>query len=279
MLPDLLVIGAMKSGTTSLWASLARHQQVHMAARKEVRFFDRDDRFARGAGWCAEQFAGATGEHRAVGEATPSYSRWPQWLDVPARAASVVPGARLLYILRDPVERARSHYLHLRGIGLEDLPFGRAVRERRTYVDTGRYAMQLDRWLQHYPQDRVLLLTTEQLRDQPTATLAGVHAFLGLAGPALVAMAPLHVTDDAVRQRPAVHRLKRTSPCRRLIDTAPPSLRPALRTLDPVLRHRPAAAGADLALELRAVLGDLLRDDVARLHPRMPAGWDGWGLA
>jgi hypothetical protein len=106
-LPNFLIVGAMKSGTTSLARYLGAHPQAYVAPEKEINFFERGYVWNRGVDWYASRFEGA-GDALAVGEASPSYMYWPTAIE---RMASVVPDARLIALLRDPVERAYSHYL------------------------------------------------------------------------------------------------------------------------------------------------------------------------
>src|ERR687891_2907647 len=111
MLPNLLIIGAQKWGTTSLHAYLDLHPDVHMSAEKELDFFIADRGWRNGPDWYARRFR----DDAAVrGEASPNYTAWPVWDGVPERAASLVRGARLVYLVRDPIERLESHYLQRR---------------------------------------------------------------------------------------------------------------------------------------------------------------------
>ena len=111
-LPDFMLIGAMKSGTTTLHAYLSRHPGLFLCTPKEPGFFSRDERYARGLDWYRELFTDAQPE-QLCGEASTCYSRWPHFENAAPRIAADVPGAKLLYITRDPVERAYSHYRHL----------------------------------------------------------------------------------------------------------------------------------------------------------------------
>lgn len=206
VLPDFIIIGAQRSGTTYLYdALLGPH--VMGAVRKEVHFFDRE--FHRGPGRYRSAFPlrstvrrrSASEAGAVVGEATPYYLAHPA---VPARAASVVPGARLIVLLRDPVERAFSHYQHSRRLGFENLPFDEALRcepqrlegeeamlmsrpryrsaalERHSYATRGLYARQLRRWLEHYPREQLLVLSSEELFADANTVLRRVEHFLGV---------------------------------------------------------------------------------------------------
>ncbi len=176
----------MKAGTTTLAGLLASHPDVFIFPDKEVHFFDRH--FDRGVDWYREQFGGATTE-RAVGEATGAYMRKDE---VVARMASVVPEAKLLAVLRDPVDRAYSHYWMLRskwGIGHT---FEELVREeiagRRLppplsharLLDFGRYVPQLESLCAHFPRESLHVLLFEDLTDDRADSYAGVCRFIGV---------------------------------------------------------------------------------------------------
>src|SRR4051812_3312851 len=106
-LPNLIVIGAKKSGTTSLYVYLDAHPEISMTRDKELNFFVEERNWSRGLGWYGEQFdAGAP----VRGEASPYYTALPHHRGVPERMASVIPDARLVYMVRDPIARLLSHY-------------------------------------------------------------------------------------------------------------------------------------------------------------------------
>lgn len=208
-LPDFLVIGAQKAGTTALYAYLRWHPQVTGPAWKEVSFFDRH--YGRGEAWYRGQFpsrpwlwltGGRTGRRPLVGEASPSYVLHPH---APERVHALVPNARLVVLLRNPVDRALSHYHHEVALGREPLSFEEALEREPervdgelerlgdtryfshawwdfTYLARGRYAEQLERWLAVFPREQLLVLASERLRREPAATYARVLDHLG-AGP------------------------------------------------------------------------------------------------
>ncbi|MET0607965.1 MAG: sulfotransferase domain-containing protein, partial [Gaiellaceae bacterium] len=122
-LPDFLVLGAQKAGTTALYEYLRRHPQISGPSWKEVSFFDRH--WARGESWYRGNFpnvARTRGKH--VGEASPSYVFHPL---APRRVQEVVPEARLIVLVRNPVDRALSQYNHEVALGWEPLPFEEAL--------------------------------------------------------------------------------------------------------------------------------------------------------
>lgn len=202
-LPGFLVIGAQKAGTTALYAYLRWHPEITGPSWKEVSFFDRH--WWRGEAWYRGQFP-LRASGRLVGEASPSYLFHPL---APERARALVPEAKLVALLRDPVERAYSQYQHEVALGREPLSFEDALdaEEERTrgeverlvadphyfsrawwdhtYATRGLYAEQLERWLAVYPREQLLVLTTDELGERTAKTYAAVLSFLGAAPHAL----------------------------------------------------------------------------------------------
>jgi hypothetical protein len=207
-LPDFLVIGAQKAGTTALYAYLRWHPGITGPSWKEVSFFDRH--WWRGERWYRGQFPMRV-QGRLVGEASPSYLFHPL---APERVRTLLPDVKLIALLRDPVARAYSHYQHEVALGREPLSFADAIQaeEERmrgeverltadprafsrawwdhTYVARGRYAEQLERWLAVFGRDRLLVVRTEDLGENPAETYASVLEFLG---------APFHTFDEYPR--------------------------------------------------------------------------------
>jgi len=200
-LPSALIIGAQKGGTTSLFNYLVQHPQVRAPFTKEIHYFDlhygRGPRWYRGRFPYARQLAGGD----LTLDATPYYLAHPL---APERAARLLPEAKLIAVLRNPIDRALSHYGHeVRG-GREELSFAEAIEReaerldgeedrlarepayysynhhRYSYTLRGLYLRQLQRWTTHYPRTRLLVLQSEWLFADPGAAMARVHEFLGL---------------------------------------------------------------------------------------------------
>ncbi|MDH4166156.1 MAG: sulfotransferase domain-containing protein [Gammaproteobacteria bacterium] len=198
-LPDALIIGAMKSGTSSLHYYLTQQPQVIAPLRKEVHYFDLN--FGRGESWYRANF-GREGQDGVNIDSSPYYLFHPQ---APQRAHALVPHAKLIVLLRDPVRRAYSHYWHERDKGREPLAFEDAiaaepdridrVHERLargeiersaahqyfSYLARGRYAEQLERWLQYYPREQLLVLRFEDLARNPLPQANAALAHVGLS--------------------------------------------------------------------------------------------------
>lgn len=178
MLPNLIVIGAERCGTTSLHRYLASHRQIFMSAQKELNFFVAEGNWRRGASW----YAGCFPVDAPVrGESSPSYTSHPQFVGVPARMSSLVPSAKLVYLVRDPVERAISAVHLARAIGLERATPDAALRmASNPYITRSRYATQLEQYLEHFPVDAIAVIDSHDLRVRRAETLRAIFRFLGI---------------------------------------------------------------------------------------------------
>jgi hypothetical protein len=186
MLPTFVVIGSMRSGSTSLARYLGAHPQVFVSPTKEVHFFDRH--FDRGLDWYEQHFVDA-GDALQRGEATPEYFYGEQTMQ---RLKATLPDARLLVILRNPVDRAYSHYWHDRARGKVAVEFADAIADEppdprhdedgavRGYLARGRYVRFLEPLAAERADGRVHVVLFEDLRDQGAATYAGLCRFLGV---------------------------------------------------------------------------------------------------
>jgi Sulfotransferase family len=280
-LPTFLIIGAMKSGTTALHRYLGMHPDVFFAKQKELHFFAIDDpgndgeppgNWHRGLDWYRAQFTGSAG-YSAVGEATPKYTRWPRHRGVPERISRTLPGARLVYVVRHPLERMTAHYLHEVSRGAEQRDMNRAFASDDRYLDASRYAMQLDQYLHYFGEEQILVVSSEQLRSDYRGTVEAVAGFVGV-DPELVPETPpepVHVTADKRSPSTALGSLRRIPGRSR----APEWARRAVL----VAASRPIDAWRipiDPGLEEN--LREVLRADADRLRPLPLVDVDSWDL-
>lgn len=183
-LPDLLVIGAMKSGTTTLHSLLAQHPGLFMSEQKEPGFFSRDERYGQGLPAYMDLFRAARPE-QLCGESSTCYSRWPHYPNAAPRIAEHLPNAKFVFLMRHPIERMYSHYMHRmterfhRNTG-KIVSFEQGIQEIPEIRDASLYALQLEKFLEHFPREKFLLLATAQLEEDPVGTVERVHGFLGL---------------------------------------------------------------------------------------------------
>jgi hypothetical protein len=177
MLPNLLVVGAMKSGTTSLHHYLSLHPQIFMSEDKEPTFFTVEKNWHRGVSWYSSLFET---DRPVRGESSPDYTKFPAIAGVPKRIHSVVPDARLVYLVREPVERIVSHYIDAYSFGRVHKPIDRELAnfQDHHFVNCSRYHMQLEQYLEYFEADRILVITSEELRHQRDATMRAVFQFL-----------------------------------------------------------------------------------------------------
>jgi hypothetical protein len=199
-LPDFVIIGGQRCGTTSLYEALSRHRIVAASFRKEIHYFD--IHHARGEGWYRANFPiRARLNGRISGEATPNYLAIPE---APGRMAGLVPDVRLVALLRNPVERAHSAWKLRTYERVEKREFARAIEDERAgvtgswegvgearqelwrrskrfaYLDKSRYAEHLARWREHFASERLLIIQSEKLFSIPEETLGVIEDFLGL---------------------------------------------------------------------------------------------------
>lgn len=275
MLPTFIVIGAMKAGTTALYGYLAEHPDVFMATPKELDFFVDSGTWRLGMEWYEQKFADA-GSARARGEASPNYSK-VHLIPKPAeRIAAAIPQARLIYVVRHPIERMRSMYLHQVADGRERRSIDEALATNRDYLRTSSYGFQVAAYLRWFPRDQLLLLKSEDLRADRQAALHRVFDFIGVDPsfvPAGIAEEP---NQAALRRFPnaAGAALLRFPPYQQRVAQSwrVRELHNKLLTT----AHDPAAAA--ISPEVEAQLRDALAPDLDRLGKWMPADFDRWGL-
>jgi hypothetical protein len=180
-LPNLLIVGAAKAGTSSLHAYLDEHPAISMSKQKELQLFNRPD------DWRArlDQYRNNFLVRAPVrGESSPAYSMDPRFGDVPARIQEVIPHARIIYLVRDPIPRALAHYVEWCFLRVEQRPFEQAFADldkpTNDYVMSSRYAHQLARYRARFPDSQILVLDQRALLTSRRETLRRVFRFLGV---------------------------------------------------------------------------------------------------
>lgn len=173
-LPNFIIIGAQKSGTTWLYEVLKTHPKIKMAYdRKEVHFFDRY--FDRGINWYQERFP--YDESFLIGEATPKYIYDK---NVPERIYNNLPEVKLVLVLRNPVERAYSQYKYLVQEDNYQEDFGRAIKEYPDILERGLYFEQIDRYLNFFEKKQLKILIFEEMINKKDKKLNEISSFLNL---------------------------------------------------------------------------------------------------
>ena len=244
-LPEFLVIGAQRSGTTSLYSDLAKHPQIVPAIGKELQYFTLFHR--RSLSWYSGHFPRHEKDQMSF-EASPYYLFHPY---VPERVQAVLPTVKCIVLLRNPIDRAHSHYLHTQRLGHEPLSFeealtceaqrmaeakshgldsrtGHRILRSYSYASRGHYAAQLERWYEHVSPDRIKVLRAEDYYTQPARMYGEICAFLELKS-----FTPEEFSHVTTRGR---------------------------------------SASSEISGTARSILSEQLSDDTSRLHALV--GWD-----
>lgn len=201
--PDYVMIGAMKCGTSTLAAQLGAQPGVFMTDPKEPNFFSDDDVFAKGADWYASLFDGAS-EGDILGEASTHYTKRPELPHTLERMTDALSDLRLVYMIRNPMARLVSHYIHEWSQGVLSVPLEEALKSHGPLVDYGRYGWQVAPFIEAYGRESVLLTSLERLKSDQDGELARIAAHIGHGGPVqwVDDMATENVSSERVRRLP-----------------------------------------------------------------------------
>ena len=293
MLPTFIGIGAPKAGTTWLAKCLGEHPEVFMAAVKEVDFFKYPD-FGDRVPLYASHFVGAEG-YKAVGEFTVRYFALP---DAPQRIRQLLPNARLLLCLRNPVDQVVSHYWHLHRQNFHTLDHRSAPnsieeaieRFPEALLSPARYSFHLERWFKEFPREQMLVLLYDDINQFPEKVLQQTYGFLGVApsfNPAAIRDKGLSVRQGTSPRNAFLARLHRTcysfltrgayGPLKQLIGTRRAArLKDSLRireTMNLVFMRKGYPPPAP---QTRQHLRSLFAEDISRLETMLQLDLSRW---
>ncbi len=278
--PDFLIIGAMKCGTSTLQAQLAAQPGIFMTTPKEPNFFSDDAIFSRGLPWYEGLFAAAApGDLR--GEASTHYTKMPTHPDALARLAVALPAVKLIYLIRNPVERAVSHYIHEWSMGNISGDIETAFTSHPELIDYGCYGLQMAPYVRTFGAKNIFLTSLETMTAAPQHVLNRVGVFLGNPE-------PLVWRAENARENVSAQRVKRLPLQALLIDSpvatalrrtlVPKALRDRIRgarqmsdrpSVTPALQRRLEAVFAKDHDHLRALFPDCA--DIAASYPFVPS--------
>jgi hypothetical protein len=210
-LPGFVIIGAMKCGTTTLDRYLRRHSGIFLSTPKEPCYFADERWYRYGEAFYRSLFAEA-GPGQLCGEASTPYTRREHGMEVPRRMHELIPDAKLIYILRHPVDRTYSHHRHYMKKKDRPITFEETLEQSDEYIDAGMYLKHAERFLEYYPRDSLLVLLFEDLKREPAEVLERVQRFLGLEEEDLLESGPIHANkagpDRALRHQ-TVHKIEK----------------------------------------------------------------------
>lgn len=183
MKPNFIVIGAARSGTTSLFQYLDPHPEVFMSQVKELNFFSNEKYWKKGLDWYESRFKAPKSDViKAVGEASTSYTKAPFTANVVNRIYIYNPEIRLIYFVRNPVDRYLSHYMQRVQAGIETRKFRETLKDlnKETCAWQGLYHYQLKRYLEYFPKEQIMVKSMEDLKDKPQTVIEDIYRFIGV---------------------------------------------------------------------------------------------------
>jgi hypothetical protein len=287
MLPNFFVIGAAKCGTTSLAYYLGQHPEIHISPVKEPRFFAAPDPRhpfpGRRIGTLAEYEALFDADAPMRGEASAAYSQHPWRPGVAGRIHDLVPDARFVYLVGDPIRRVESHYMQTVAEEGEIRPIAAALGDieepRHPAICPGRYAQQLEQYLAHFAQERILVVDRDDLQQRRSATLSSVFSFLGVdPGYDSPAFVQVHNLSSSHRRLSSgLYGRLRSKQLRSALRILPHSLRdPLLASLRRTLARE--VPRPSLEADLRARLEEHFEPEVTRLRQLTGKHFVGWSV-
>ncbi len=167
--PDFFIIGAAKCGTTSLHKYLVSHPDIFMPELKEPEYYSKNELYEKNKDWYLSLFQGASSE-QLVGEGSTTYSRFPHIPLVPSRIYKDNPNAKFIYVMREPVSRAYSHYRHHMRLGVT-CTFEEAIEKDDIYIDCSKYIQQINQYLEFFPIKNFLFVYYEEFKENPKIIL------------------------------------------------------------------------------------------------------------
>ena len=265
--PDFIIIGAMKCGTSTLAAQLGAQDGIFVTTPKEPNFFSDDRIYAKGEAWYENLFAPAR-SNDLRGEASTHYTKRPTHPETISRLVSTGLRPRLIYLIRDPVERMVSHYIHEWTMGVITCDLDTAISRHPEMLSYSLYGTQLAPWVDAFGMDRLLVLTLEEMNRHPQDVLRRVGRFLDRPD--------LEWRKDLSRENASAARIRRF-PLQRLLIDNPPAAWLRRRLVPQALRDRIKAGRQmttrpQISPENLVRLRDTFAQDYDRLRAICPAG-------
>lgn len=273
-LPDFVVIGAMKAGTTSLYRYLMGHPQIAMSRMKETDFFIETKNWSLGAKWYASQFPKG---NRLKGEVSPNYTKSDIFPGVPERLASQAPEAKLIFIARDPVDRFVSQYKHEWLLGHMAVPPEDILKTQsgRQIIRHSSYAAELGEFLAFFPRAQLLILDFDALSSTPETVIFETTEFLGIDTMHVCDLGAFNEGEQIARMPGWVQRTWRSKAVRRLDPLISRGMRDAGRRL---LARGPARKAPEIPAEIRSRIADALRADAQAFRDLSGMPFSGWSV-
>jgi hypothetical protein len=259
-----------------MWTYLRSHPDLVMPEMKEPEFFIREKNWCRGLDWYRSLFAERT-DRQIAGEASPGYSAFPIFTGVPERIATIVPEVKIIYLIREPVERMVSAWVHSRFLGHDDQPLRRSLLTHTAYTSQSQYALQLERYLEYFDREAILVVRSEDLAADPIMTMKAVCVHIGVDPGKLNERLEEHHNVGADKLVP---RRRTLVASRLMLRMNREDLWFRLMTHNSDITHRTMAPSElELDDELRQTLRSYLLPDMQRLRGIVGPDMDLWDYA
>jgi hypothetical protein len=274
----LLIVGAMKCGTTSLYNYLVQHPEIAPCHTKEVNFFGNSSRFAKGFDFYQSLWDWNPQRHKYALEATPSYTRLTH-VKVLNAAENIAQTAsqtgakfKFIYVLRNPVDRIESHYTQGRKYNYQDTSVPIEAGINREIIDTSRYAMQIKEYYQRFAAEDILLLNFEDLKRQPQLLLEKICIFLDID--AQYQFKDADIVHNSYSQKstkvglPGYSQLRKTNFAKNMIKFMPKDIKHKVKGVRNLLAREYKYDYVKLPPEQRAALFKELAPDLEELQAK-----------
>ena len=255
-LPDFIIIGAMKSATSTLHNQLSAQPGIFMSSPKEPNFFSDDDIYNHGLSWYSGLFSYANARD-ICGESSTHYTKLPDYSDTIQRLKAAIPRPKLIYVMRHPVDRLISHYMHQWSVGVISCDINQAIDRYPELVDYSCYGMQITPYLQEFGHKAVLPLFFDDLKKNKDRALNRVGTFIGCTQ-------PLIWIDDLTQDNQSSQRIRRFYGYELLINSRPMAwLRKNL--IPQAVRNR---IKKRLTMQQRPQISDVQREHITEIFDR-----------
>jgi hypothetical protein len=274
VVPDFLIIGSMKAGTNTLFRLLRRQSAFNLSTIKEPNFFcnsvDYGGNWSKGVDWYRNLFD--NNRSGLMGEASTSYTKFPRCDGVVERIYAANPESRFIYLIRNPIDRSISHYLHNVLKGLEDRPIREALlrSNQNPYIDVSRYFMQINQYLQYFSRDQILIIESESFWNSPASVVSRIFDFFRIPK-------PNEPIEEGIKANSTVSYLFKYQEVEKLIKASQaPDFVSALFEASKSLDAAELGAALGFTAEDRLLLATYLYKDVEKLNSFLadePVGW------
>jgi hypothetical protein len=273
-LPHFIIIGAMKSGTTSLYRYLAEHPDIEMSREKETDFFVAEKNWELGMDWYSSQFSS---DKKVRGEASPNYTKQRDFPGVAERMHALCPDLKLIYIVRDPVLRAVSQFKHsfIQGTLNPEIQTFYGSHEYEHIMDASKYASQMDAYLAVYPKESILVLDFDDLATTPQKCMDQITDHIGIARHAIFRKGKQNDSVELSRIPAPILRFAQTRSGQRMAAMVPRNARDKVRGL---LARGKERRAPEFPADLLATMKSELSAETARFRAMTGHQFANWSV-